>query len=818
MEQPAEKQGDVWSRLTPDVIRRIASFVHPNEAAAHFKFTSSDTAASLRNLYKKIQLAKRPAGSTTPQAHQHWPGHEFARHWGRPEPWRELSLPQRKRMLCLAASSGHAASLEAALSHCGCSMANNVLNNAVSAAALAGSRAACERLLFKADVGAVVAAKPIGGAEGGGEASGVDGAGGRSGDADSAGSAAGLDDAAAHHQAAKRTYRAPPEEALANAACAGHLPVLQLLLEAAGGSSGAAAAAAGSSSSSGRLARQQRLSHAAQAACHGGQRAVLEWLEAEQGHEVGFAEVVAAAKAGQVELMEWLLQPLRRHGSSTRTSSSGVAGGGGTAAAAVAAAPSAAAPAAAAGGVAAALRAALAEGLAAAMAGMAAAGGGGAQPAVGAEAGAAAAAGAVGPAPPAPPDAAAGLAAALAAALAGVGQGAAAGEGQQQQEGVGEVGGGALPPPQWAPRPPARAPPPPLQLTSKQQLELLCALANGCPLEALQRHYDDLWVPYASATAGAAAWAAAGGAGAAELLPMALWPAASDLLVAAVTSRTACWEDKWLWLWPRAGGGPGGAVLQRMLVHPGPHNRAAALEAACGPLPGYCQRLRVLHAAGMPPSPNAAEWAVQGGHADALAYLWDEAGVECRAARPAFASLVMSHAVREGVGSLPVLQLLAARGMAFTATHVRQTRANWPSESLVWLIAQVPRPPPPPPPAAPAPGEGTMGEAFEEGSGSNEADVDWSAAFRHAARKGHGLEVLLPLCGRGVVVDLASVAEGGSEAALEWAVRRLEEDQGGRPAARLRVDEAQRVAASGNTAAAAWLAARHLNYGGKPNT
>ena len=72
-----------------------------------------------------------------------WPGSAFVAHWGRPEPWRSLTLRQRERLLCLAASSGHAPSLDAALAHCGCVLKPEVL----TAAAAADNLATCERLL-----------------------------------------------------------------------------------------------------------------------------------------------------------------------------------------------------------------------------------------------------------------------------------------------------------------------------------------------------------------------------------------------------------------------------------------------------------------------------------------------------------------------------------------------------------------------------------------------------------------------------------------------------------------------------------------------
>ncbi|KAG2439139.1 hypothetical protein HXX76_004506 [Chlamydomonas incerta] len=76
---------------------------------------------------------------------QPWPAQHFLAHWGRPEPWRSLPLPQRLKLLRLAASSCDAASLEAALAHSGVSQ----LQGAVTAAAAVGSIPALEVLVLR---------------------------------------------------------------------------------------------------------------------------------------------------------------------------------------------------------------------------------------------------------------------------------------------------------------------------------------------------------------------------------------------------------------------------------------------------------------------------------------------------------------------------------------------------------------------------------------------------------------------------------------------------------------------------------------------
>lgn len=74
-----------------------------------------------------------------------WPGIDFVAHWGQPEPWQSLTLPQRRRLLCLAASSHHAPSLDAALAHC--RVPEPACVEVLEAAAAAGDVATCERLL-----------------------------------------------------------------------------------------------------------------------------------------------------------------------------------------------------------------------------------------------------------------------------------------------------------------------------------------------------------------------------------------------------------------------------------------------------------------------------------------------------------------------------------------------------------------------------------------------------------------------------------------------------------------------------------------------
>ncbi|KAG2428844.1 hypothetical protein HYH02_014256 [Chlamydomonas schloesseri] len=130
-----------WHRLGADLIQKIASYLDPSFVAAHLKLIDSSTAASLRGVYDKVRLLAPHTGSYEQQPV--WPGEAFVAHWGRPEPWRALNLKTRVRILCAAAASGHAGSLDAALAHAGCEVMPRVLH----AAAAAGNAEGCELLL-----------------------------------------------------------------------------------------------------------------------------------------------------------------------------------------------------------------------------------------------------------------------------------------------------------------------------------------------------------------------------------------------------------------------------------------------------------------------------------------------------------------------------------------------------------------------------------------------------------------------------------------------------------------------------------------------
>ncbi|KAG2453230.1 hypothetical protein HYH02_002553 [Chlamydomonas schloesseri] len=132
-----------FARLTPELIQAVAQHAHPNDAFS-LKLVGTEAAAALRAEYQTLVLGLRRRDYNEPhRARLPWHGQAFVAHWGRPEPWRALTLPQRERLLCLAASGGHAPSLDAALAHSGCALKPDVLTSAAAAGNLAG----CERLL-----------------------------------------------------------------------------------------------------------------------------------------------------------------------------------------------------------------------------------------------------------------------------------------------------------------------------------------------------------------------------------------------------------------------------------------------------------------------------------------------------------------------------------------------------------------------------------------------------------------------------------------------------------------------------------------------
>ncbi|KAG2429180.1 hypothetical protein HYH02_014115 [Chlamydomonas schloesseri] len=141
-----------FSRLPPQLIHNIASFMHPSHVVFGYKLSCKEVAEALREQYHTVKLRGDLRSLETYSvdadpivvvvAEQPWPGAMFAAHWARPEPWRPLSRWQRHQLLCLAASSHHPPSLDAALAHCGAA----IMEGALTSAAAVGDLEACQRL------------------------------------------------------------------------------------------------------------------------------------------------------------------------------------------------------------------------------------------------------------------------------------------------------------------------------------------------------------------------------------------------------------------------------------------------------------------------------------------------------------------------------------------------------------------------------------------------------------------------------------------------------------------------------------------------
>ncbi|PNW77835.1 hypothetical protein CHLRE_10g453766v5 [Chlamydomonas reinhardtii] len=510
-----------------------------------------------------------------------------------------LSLAQRHRLLCLAASSGHLPSLDAALAHCGCTLTSGALTSA----AAGGSVAACERLLGAgAPASCEVAAAAVG------------------------------------HMPVLRLLldrtRLSKAESSYTASCAaaaraGQLPALQLLLD---------------SPASGAV-RARVIRNSAAGACAGGQREILAWLQQAHGYSSSLGDAVAAARGGQVALLEQLLQQVLQ------------------------------------------------------------------------------------------PDR-------LESELAS--------------------GGNAAKQPLY------------------RRWIVLEAITAGCPVEVLQRHHDRLWSVAANANEARSEDAAAAEAAASSN------KIRRQLLLATAGSGTACWGRK-LDFFMSAWGPDGVARELQQRFDLTAFCNAAALR------PDYAQRLRRLHAAGMPLGVQALRYAARFGHIDALKYLLDEAGAPAAAIDTAF---VRSYVSERGpqLADSQLLRLLKERGYAFTAADVKAAaRWGWPDEPLIALIQMA------------------VDGGAEDANGS-----DWSAAFNYAAIGGASTCVLQALRVRGAAVDLAAVAKGGSEEALDWAAAELEAEgqggssDGGALLTPLRESEVQCVHERGNLAALHWLHRRGL--------
>ncbi|KAG2432276.1 hypothetical protein HXX76_009194 [Chlamydomonas incerta] len=348
---------------------------------------------------------------------------------------------------------------------------------------------------------------------------------------------------------------------------------------------------------------------------------------------------------------------------------------------------------------------------------------------------------------------------------------------------------------------------------------VLRAIVKGCPVAVLQRHYDSLWrLPRGDAPGDPGAAGGGGGGGGRDFggRDDARDRALVKLLVAAASSPTLCWAAKVDFLRSAACWGPvvAGQVLR------GERGTLKRIWAAAARRPDFLARLKHLHAAGVSlnAGEGAAQAAAQGAHADALAWLWDEARVPVQ-----FSDRFIPFTPTDGAcaAHVPVLEMLRQRG-AGTMTTDRLMVAVW---ALQYASGRGEGPHRVPPPGL----KGLEGlkaaeavlwwvaNVWDEGKQPQHDHYDFehqswllllSRMFSTAAALGAGLPLLRALRARGAAVDLGEVAAAGSEEALEWAAA----ERGGAvtAAARLSNKQAQAVFTAGNTAALAWLRGRGL--------
>ncbi|KAG2499999.1 hypothetical protein HYH03_002281 [Edaphochlamys debaryana] len=104
----------VW---LPEIITRVAAYLSDNEVACGLRLADR-TAAALLKGHTRVRLS------------QPCPPGAFAERWSRPGSCRDLTLKQRRRLLCLTAASGVVANLEVALAAAGCLPTPEVLDSA----------------------------------------------------------------------------------------------------------------------------------------------------------------------------------------------------------------------------------------------------------------------------------------------------------------------------------------------------------------------------------------------------------------------------------------------------------------------------------------------------------------------------------------------------------------------------------------------------------------------------------------------------------------------------------------------------------------
>ncbi|KXZ47204.1 hypothetical protein GPECTOR_37g210 [Gonium pectorale] len=116
---------DGWHRLPPEIWDLIVSHLDGNEVAGTVRAVNKAAAAQFRG-----------PQHTTLHLSQPVPHHAFAAHWLAPGATRALTLPQRRRLLCLTAASGSVPNLAIATKAAGCMLTVAVFEAAVSAGQL----------------------------------------------------------------------------------------------------------------------------------------------------------------------------------------------------------------------------------------------------------------------------------------------------------------------------------------------------------------------------------------------------------------------------------------------------------------------------------------------------------------------------------------------------------------------------------------------------------------------------------------------------------------------------------------------------------
>eukprot|EP00198_Chlamydomonas_reinhardtii_P002471 XP_001691807.1 predicted protein [Chlamydomonas reinhardtii] len=141
-----------WQNLPADLWLHIATFLNTADGATALRRTSRFLRNSLSApQHRRVFLAGphtypgylRPRRLDTHVPPPGWPGRAFQENFATAAAWAHLSLPQRRRLACLAAASGHAASATAAIQYSGVAMNTEVL----ASAAQAGLLHLCQQLI-----------------------------------------------------------------------------------------------------------------------------------------------------------------------------------------------------------------------------------------------------------------------------------------------------------------------------------------------------------------------------------------------------------------------------------------------------------------------------------------------------------------------------------------------------------------------------------------------------------------------------------------------------------------------------------------------